>query len=64
MTLGQLVACREHARAHDGLIKLVVTPEQRGLVVAARLDYLFETYRDEEEALDSFQPSDTTAGIP
>jgi anti-anti-sigma regulatory factor len=64
VVLGQLVACREHARRHDGVIKLVVTAGQRELVVATRLDYLFETFKDEEEALDSFQPSDTTAGIP
>jgi anti-anti-sigma regulatory factor len=64
VVLGQLVACREHARKHDGVIKLVVTASQRELVVATRLDYLFETYRDEDEALDSFLPRDTTAGIP
>jgi len=64
IALGHLVACREHARAQGGLIKLVVTPVQRGIVVAACLDYLFETYRDADEALDSFQPSDVTAGIP
>ena len=64
VALGQLVACREHARRHDGVIKLVVTGGQRELVVATKLDYLFETFKDEDEALDSFLPWDTTAGIP
>ena len=62
--LGQLVACREHARRHDGMIKLVVTADQREFVVATKMDYLFETFKDEDEALDSFLPWDTTAGIP
>ena len=54
----------ERSRRHDGVIKLVVTAGQRELVVATKLDYLFETFKDEDEALDSFLPWDTTAGIP
>ena len=64
VVLGQLVACREHARKHDAVIKLVVTASQRELVVATKVDYLFEPFRDGEEALDSFLPWDMTAGIP
>ena len=62
--LGELVACRERVRRHQGIIKLVLTPKQYSLVVASRLDSLFETYQDEDDALDSFAPWYTTAGIP
>lgn len=62
--MGQLVACREHARRHDGVIKLVVTAGQRDLLVATKLDYLFQTFRSEDEAMDSFESRDTTVGIP
>lgn len=64
LTLGQLVACREHARIHGAVIKLVVTASQREVVVATNLDYLFDTFKNEDDALDSFLPSDSTAGIP
>ena len=62
--IGELVACRERVRKHEGIIKLVLTPAQYSLVVASRLDSLFETFRDEEDALESFAPWTTTAGIP
>ena len=62
--LGQLVACREHARKRDGVLKLVVTGGQSGIIVATGLGPLFETFKDEDEAMDSFLPWVTTAGIP
>ncbi len=62
--VGELVASRERVRKHQGIIKLVLTPKQYSLVVASRLDSLFETFQDEDDALDSFAPWYTTAGIP
>jgi anti-anti-sigma regulatory factor len=62
--LGELVACRERARKHDGIIKLVLNPKQRDFLVSTRVDQLFEIFRDEDEALDSFDAWTTTAGIP
>ena len=62
--LGELAVCREHADRHDALIRLVLTADQREQFAATRMGDLFETFRDEEEALDSFQPHDATFGIP
>jgi len=62
--LGELVACRERVRKRHGVIKLVLTRGQRDLIVASRLDALFETFQDEDDALDSFLAENTTAGIP
>jgi len=62
--LGELVACRERVRKHDGVIKLVASRRPRDLLVASGLDRLFEIYRDEEQALDSFMPESETAGVP
>ena len=45
VVLGQLVACREHARKHDAVIKLVVTTRQRELVLATESAYLFEMFK-------------------
>jgi anti-anti-sigma factor len=62
--LGELVACRERVRKHDGVIKLVAHDRPRDLLVASGLDRLFEVYHDEEQALDSFDPESETAGVP
>ena len=62
--LGELVAARERVRRQLGVIKLVLTAKQRQLLVASSLDSLFETYPSEDDALDSFDPLVSTAGIP
>jgi anti-anti-sigma regulatory factor len=62
--LGDLVACRDLVRRRGGLLKLVTTRSQVELLSAGELDHLFESYRDEDAALDSFEPEDATAGIP
>jgi anti-anti-sigma regulatory factor len=62
--LGELVAVRERVRKHLGVIKLVLTPKQHDLLLAGRLDSLFETYPSEDDALESFDPLYSTAGIP
>jgi anti-anti-sigma factor len=62
--LGELVACRERVRKHDGVIKIVANHDPRDLLVASGLDRLFEIYHDEEQALDSFSPESETAGVP
>ena len=62
--LGELVAGRERVRKHDGVIKLVLTGKLRDFFLLTRLDQLFEIFRDEEEALDSFVCENATAGIP
>jgi anti-anti-sigma factor len=62
--LGELVACRERVRKHDGVIKIVAVRGPRDLLVASGLDRLFEIYPDEEQALDSFSPESETAGVP
>lgn len=62
--LGELVACRERVRKHDGVIKIVANHGPRDLLVASGLDRLFEIYHDEEQALDSFSPESETAGVP
>jgi anti-anti-sigma factor len=62
--LGELVAGRERARKHDGVMKLVMQGELRDYFLLTRMDLLFEIFDDEEEALDSFVGENTTAGIP
>jgi len=62
--LGELVAGNERVRKNFGVIKLVLTAEQHNLLVASRLDSLFETYQNEDDALESFDPLYSTAGIP
>jgi len=62
--LGELVAGRERVRKQDGTMKLVASARVRDQLVLAWLDRLFEIYRDEEEALDSFVGESATAGIP
>jgi anti-anti-sigma factor len=62
--LGELVACRERVRKHDGVIKIVANHGPRDLLVVSGLDRLFEIYHDEEQALDSFSPESETAGVP
>ena len=62
--LGELIACRERARRHDAVVKLVLTARQRELFAANRLNFLFEIYREEDEAMDSFTALGATEGIP
>ena len=62
--LGELVASGERVRKHQGAVKLVVTPQQLDVLAAIKLDALFETFQDEEDALDSFVPWYATDGIP
>jgi len=62
--LGELVAGRERVRKQLGVIKLVLTAKQHDLLVARRLGALFESYRNEDDALESFDPLVSTAGIP
>jgi anti-anti-sigma factor len=62
--LGALVTVREQVRRSGGLIKLVLTLQQQDLFLASDLDCLFETYPDEDSALDSFDAETETAGIP
>lgn len=63
-SLGELVACREHVRKRSGVMKLVLTGRPYDLFMTTRLDYLFEIYTDEQQALASFDPETMTAGIP
>ena len=62
--IGELVACRERVRKHDGVIKIVANDRPRDVLVCSGLDRLFEIYHDEEQALDSFSPESETAGVP
>jgi len=62
--LGALVACRERTRRHGGTIKIVAQGRCRDLFAASCLDRVFEVYRDQDEALDSFDPECATAGVP
>jgi anti-anti-sigma regulatory factor len=62
--LGELVSGRERVRKQFGVIKLVLTAKQHSLLVASRLNSLFEIYRTEDDALESFDPLYSTAGIP
>ncbi len=60
----ELVACKALVEKHDGDLKLVLTEEQRGGLASVKLDGLFDTYTEEEAALDSLVPWYSTAGIP
>ncbi len=62
--IGELVACREHVRKHGGVMKLVLTGRPYDLFLTTRLDYLFEVFHEEQEALASFGAESMTAGIP
>jgi anti-anti-sigma regulatory factor len=62
--LGELISGRERVRKQFGVIKLVLTAKQRSLLVASRLNSLFEIFRTEDDALESFDPLYSTAGIP
>jgi anti-anti-sigma factor len=62
--IGELVACRERLRKHDGTLKIVACGRCRDLFVAACLDRLFEIYPSEEDAIDGFTPESATAGVP
>ena len=62
--LGALVTCRERTRRHGGTIKIVARGRCLDLFVASCLDRVFEVYRDQDEALDSFDPECATVGVP
>jgi anti-anti-sigma factor len=62
--LGELIACRERVRKRGGCVKLVLNRWMLDLLAAGGLDSLFEVFREEDDALDSFSPVSETAGIP
>jgi hypothetical protein len=62
--MGELIACRERARRHDAVIKLILNERQRDLFFDSKLNCLFEIFREEEDALDSFVALGVTEGIP
>ncbi len=53
--IGEMVACYKAARDKNGTVKLL-SPSERvsDLLQITRLEEVFETYRDEKEALRSF----------
>ena len=53
--IGEMVACYKAARGKNGTVKLLNPSEKVGdLLQITRLEEVFETYRNEKEALRSF----------
>ncbi len=53
--IGEMVACYKAARDKNGTVKLLNPSEKvSDLLQITRLEEVFETYRDEKEALHSF----------
>ncbi len=62
--IGEMVACYKAARDKNGTVKLLNPSEKvSDLLQITRLEKVFETYRDEKEALRSFSQVPTKDGV-
>ena len=56
--LGTLVLCRAALRQAGGdLVMLNLNPAHAGVLVVARLEGMFDTFQDEQDAVNSFFPN-------
>ena len=52
--IGELVACHKRAREKGGMIKLVMNPKGRQILMVPQVHRIFDVFDDLESALSSF----------